>query len=156
MKEKKIRIGVDVGGTTVKLGLFDVQGTVKDKWEIPTRKENGGEAILPDIAASIKEKLAVDQIVDEDVLGIGIGIPGPIDNQGVVPHTANLGWGRKEVTRELSQLTGFPCKGGNDAHNCEPGISCSIPHTDLPYQQRHNHRYQCTGNHGDGHGGQHC
>ena len=48
--------------------------------------------------------------------GIGIGIPGPINEEGVVPHTANLGWGYKEVTRELEELTGLPCKGGNDAN----------------------------------------
>ena len=48
--------GIDIGGTTVKMGLFDEEGTMIDKWEIVTHKENGGEQILPDIAASIKEK----------------------------------------------------------------------------------------------------
>lgn len=112
----KYCVGVDVGGTTVKFGIFTECGTLVDKWEIPTRKEDEGAAILPDIAASIKEKLSANQIADEAVLGIGIGVPGPINSEGVVPHTANLGWGRKEVTRELSELTGFPCKGGNDAN----------------------------------------
>ena len=51
-------IGVDVGGTTVKLGFFDVEGNLLDKWEIPTRTENGGEKILPDVADSIKAKMA--------------------------------------------------------------------------------------------------
>lgn len=109
-------VGVDVGGTTVKIGLFKESGELLDKWEIVTRTENGGEAILPDIAASIQEKLAQKQIDKKDVLGIGIGVPGPIDAQGVIPHTANLGWGRKEVTKELSELTGLLCKGGNDAN----------------------------------------
>ena len=112
----KYCVGVDVGGTSVKIGLFKECGELLDKWEIPTRKENGGEAILPDVAASIKEKLEANQVASEDVLGIGIGIPGPINGEGVVPHTANLGWGRKEVTKELAELTGFPCKGGNDAN----------------------------------------
>ena len=48
--------GIDIGGTTVKMGLFDEEGTMIDKWEIVTHKEDGGEQILPDIAASIKEK----------------------------------------------------------------------------------------------------
>ena len=54
---KKYRIGVDIGGTTVKMGFLDIQGNLIDKWEIPTRKENGGENILPDVARSIEEKL---------------------------------------------------------------------------------------------------
>lgn len=113
---KKYVFGVDVGGTTVKMGLFTVDGEVLDKWEIKTHTENGGEAILPDIAASVDGKLAEKEISKEEVAGIGIGIPGPIDENGVVPHTANLGWGYKEVTRELSELTGLVCKGGNDAN----------------------------------------
>lgn len=113
---KKYVFGVDVGGTTVKMGLFTVDGEVLDKWEIKTHTENGGEAILQDIAASVNGKLAEKEISKEEVAGIGIGIPGPIDENGVVPHTANLGWGYKEVTRELSELTGLVCKGGNDAN----------------------------------------
>ena len=49
--------GVDVGGTTVKLGLFDIDGNLQDKWEIPTRTENGGVNILPDVAASVQAKM---------------------------------------------------------------------------------------------------
>ena len=113
---KKYVFGVDVGGTTVKMGLFNVDGEVLDKWEIKTHTENGGEAILPDIVASALAKLEEKNIVKDEVAGIGIGIPGPINDEGVVPHTANLGWGYKEVTRELEELTGLPCKGGNDAN----------------------------------------
>lgn len=113
---KKYVFGVDVGGTTVKMGLFNVDGEVLDKWEIKTRTENGGEAILPDIAASALAKLEEKGIAKEEVAGVGIGIPGPINDGGVVPHTANLGWGYKEVTKELEELTGLPCKGGNDAN----------------------------------------
>ncbi len=113
---KKYAVGVDVGGTTVKMGLFTIEGEVLDKWEIKTRTENGGEAILPDIAAAINAKLAEKNISKGEVEGIGIGIPGPINDDGVVPHTANLGWGYKEVSRELSELTELPCKGGNDAN----------------------------------------
>ena len=113
---KKYVFGVDVGGTTVKMGLFNVDGEVLDKWEIKTRTENGGEAILPDIAASALAKLEEKGIAKDEVAGMGIGIPGPINDEGIVPHTANLGWGYKEVTKELEQLTGLPCKGGNDAN----------------------------------------
>ena len=98
------------------MGLFNVAGEVLEKWEIKTRTENGGEAIIPDIAAAANGKLEEKGIAKEEVAGIGIGIPGPINEEGVVPHTANLGWGYKEVTRELEELTGLPCKGGNDAN----------------------------------------
>lgn len=108
--------GIDVGGTTVKMGLFRTDGQVLDKWEIPTRTENGGKAILPDIAASVLAKLKEKGIDKEEVSGIGIGVPGPINAEGTVPHTANLGWGYKEVTKELQELTGLICKGGNDAN----------------------------------------
>lgn len=113
---KKYCFGVDVGGTTVKMGLFNVDGEVLDKWEIKTRTENGGEAILPDIADAIHKKLGEKDISKEEVVGIGIGIPGPINEAGVVPHTANLGWGYKEVSKEMTELTGLLCKGGNDAN----------------------------------------
>ena len=113
---KKYVFGVDVGGTTVKMGLFNVDGEVLDKWEIKTHTENNGKDILPDIAAAVEAKLAEKGIEKEAVAGVGIGIPGPIDEDGVVPHTANLGWGYKEVSKELSELTGLPCKGGNDAN----------------------------------------
>lgn len=113
---KKYCFGVDVGGTTVKMGLFNIDGEVLDKWEIKTHTENGGKDILPDIAAAVNAKLEEKGISKEEVAGVGCGIPGPINEEGVVPHTANLGWGYKEVSRELSELTGLTCKGGNDAN----------------------------------------
>lgn len=113
---KKYCFGVDVGGTTVKLGLFNIEGEVLDKWEIKTRTEDGGKDILPDIAAAVNAKLEEKGISKEEVAGVGCGIPGPINEEGVVPHTANLGWGYKEVSRELSELTGLTCRGGNDAN----------------------------------------
>ena len=113
---KEYCFGIDVGGTTVKMGLFRTDGTLLDKWEIPTRTENGGEAILPDIAASALGRLEKMGLTKEMVEGIGIDVPGPINEEGVVPHTANLGWGYKEVTRELEELTGLKCRAGNDAN----------------------------------------
>ena len=53
---KKYCFGIDVGGTTVKCGLFTVDGEVLDKWEIETRTEDNGVNILPDVAATIKCK----------------------------------------------------------------------------------------------------
>ena len=53
----KFVFGVDLGGTTVKMGLFTEDATLVDKWEIPTDKADKGAKILPDIAASIQEKI---------------------------------------------------------------------------------------------------
>ncbi len=108
--------GVDIGGTTVKIGLFKTEGEVIEKWEIKTRTANGGEAILPDIAASLMEKLDAYGIEKSSLVGIGVGVPAPVNEDGIVQKTANLGWGYKEVKRELEELTGVPVKVGNDAN----------------------------------------
>lgn len=112
----KYVFGVDLGGTTVKLGLFDVSGEVLDKWEIVTRKENQGGYILSDIAQSIQGKIEEKAIAKEDIAGIGMGVPGPVKEDGTVVKCANLGWGIFNVAEELSSLTGLPVKVGNDAN----------------------------------------
>ena len=112
----KYCFGVDIGGTTVKLGLFTTEGEIVDKWEIKTRTENQGEAVLPDIAAALNEKLEEKQIPKDEVEGIGVGVPAPVDSEGVVQNTANLGWGYKEVKREMEELSGMKAEIGNDAN----------------------------------------
>lgn len=108
--------GVDVGGTTVKLGLFDMQGNVREKWEIPTRTEDNGKNILPDVATSILKKLEELDIPENEVAGIGIGTPGPVDDNGIVRKAVNLGWDVLDLNEQLSSLTGMRVKGGNDAN----------------------------------------
>ncbi|MBQ8188917.1 MAG: ROK family glucokinase [Lachnospiraceae bacterium] len=113
----KYSFGVDLGGTTVKLGFFDTEGNVLDKWEIKTRTENGGANILPDIAEAIKGKMAEKSVAKEDVVGVGIGVPGPVDSKGIVHKCVNLGWGVFNINEELSKhLDGIAVKGGNDAN----------------------------------------
>ncbi|HJB87340.1 MAG TPA: ROK family glucokinase [Candidatus Dorea faecigallinarum] len=112
----KYCFGVDIGGTTVKIGLFTTEGELLEKWEIKTRTENHGEAILPDVAESLQNKMQEKNIRKSEVDGIGIGIPAPVMEDGVVQKTANLGWGHKEVTREMKELTGIPVAAGNDAN----------------------------------------
>ncbi|MDO4308862.1 MAG: ROK family glucokinase [Eubacteriales bacterium] len=108
--------GIDVGGTTVKCGLFLTDGTLVEKWEIPTRTEENGKAILPDVAETIKAKIAERGIAKEDVQGVGIGIPGPVNENGDAFCAVNLFWGFTPVAKELSELTGLPAKAGNDAN----------------------------------------
>lgn len=112
----KTIFGVDLGGTTVKLGYFDMDGNVLDKWEIPTRKEDNGSLILPDIAKAILDKMEEKGLEKEDVVGVGIGVPGPVNDDGVIFMAANLGWGIMNINEELSKLTGLPVKAGNDAN----------------------------------------
>ncbi|MBE6982810.1 MAG: ROK family glucokinase [Ruminococcaceae bacterium] len=107
--------GIDLGGTTVKLAFFEENGTCLSKWEISTDKTDNGSRILSDIATSVTAYLEENQVCREDVLGIGIGVPGSVDLYGVVFNCINLGWGKKDVPRELGDLTGLPVACGNDA-----------------------------------------
>ena len=113
---KKYCFGIDVGGTTVKMGLFTTEGELLDKWEIPTRKEDGGAYFLNDVAASVEAKLAEKNIAKEDVAGAGIGVPGPTLDTGYVSICVNLGWKDKNPANELSELLSIPVKAGNDAN----------------------------------------
>ena len=108
--------GVDLGGTTVKIAYFDETGNLLEKWEIPTVTENNGAQILPDIATSIRQYIECNQLDESDILGLGIGVPGPVDAKGVVNKCVNLGWGVFDIAEELSRLTGFPVKAANDAN----------------------------------------
>ena len=113
---KNYGFGIDVGGTTVKVGFFETIGALLDKWEIKTNTANGGEAILPDIAKTIEEKLSKEGISKDEVQGIGIGVPGPVLNASVVTRCVNLGWGEIDVAGTLSKIIGLPVKVGNDAN----------------------------------------
>ena len=112
----KYGFGIDLGGTTVKIAYFDETGNMLDKWEIPTVTTGGGSQILPDIAASIRQYIDGNQINETAILGLGIGVPGPVDAKGVVNKCVNLGWGVFNIADELCRLTGFPVKAGNDAN----------------------------------------
>ena len=109
--------GIDVGGTSVKCGLFQTDGTLLDKWEIPTRTENGGSEILPDIAKSVKAKMGEKGITADDVAGVGIDVPGPVNDKGELSIAVNLNWGYKNIVKELSdELGGMAVKAANDAN----------------------------------------
>ena len=112
----KYGFGVDLGGTTVKIAYFDETGTMLDKWEIPTVTADGGKRILPDIAGSIADYRKSHSIEDASLLGLGIGVPGPVDAAGTVNRCVNLGWGVFNIAQELGDLTGLPVKAGNDAN----------------------------------------
>ena len=112
----KYGFGVDLGGTTVKLAFFDETGNLLHKWEIPTVTENNGSRILPDIADALEGYLRENGIDKSQVIGVGIGVPGPVDGKGLVNRCINLGWGVFNIQHTLSGLTGLPVKAGNDAN----------------------------------------
>ena len=112
----KYGFGIDLGGTTVKLAYFDENGTMLHKWEIPTNTAEGGSQILPDIAKAVEGYLGENNIPRESIIGLGIGVPGPVDVNGTVNKCVNLGWGRFNISKELERLTGFPVQAGNDAN----------------------------------------
>ncbi|MEE0061605.1 MAG: ROK family glucokinase [Acutalibacteraceae bacterium] len=113
---KKYAFGVDIGGTTIKMGFFETTGVLVEKWEIPTRTEENGVNILPDIAAEIDKKINEKSIDKADIEGIGVGVPGPVDDDGTVFKCVNLGWGVFNVEIELNRLTELKVKVGNDAN----------------------------------------
>ncbi len=113
---KKYGFGVDVGGTTIKMGFFETDGKLLDKWEIKTDTSDNGRNILSDIAQAVDNKLAQECISKSEVQGIGIGVPGPVRSDGVVNGCVNLGWGVVNVAETLGSLTGLAVKVGNDAN----------------------------------------
>lgn len=113
----KYGFGVDIGGTTCKIGLFSTDGELVEKWEIPTDTADGGDRILSDIAASIKEKLSEKGIASDEVTGIGFGVPGAVNDDGSVNRCVNLGWGVRPIETELSGLMGgMKVRAANDAN----------------------------------------
>lgn len=112
----KYGFGVDLGGTTVKIGLFTDDGKLTEKWEIPTDTSDNGVNVLPDIAKAVKDKMAERSIDKADVVGIGIGVPGPVTADGVVHRLVNIGWGDVAIEKDLSELSGLPVVAGNDAN----------------------------------------
>lgn len=118
---KNYGFGADIGGTTIKLGLFNLYGVLLEKWEIPTNTADGGVTILDDVAESIFEKMKERGIEKEEVQGIGLGVPGPVNDKGIVQRCVNLGWGIFDVEKVLSEKTGMYVKAGNDANTATLG-----------------------------------
>lgn len=99
----KYCFGIDIGGTTVKCGLFTVEGRLVDKWEIVTDKSEQGKKILKDVAAAVAGKMREKSIPAEDVFGLGVGVPGPVLSQSIVKGCVNLGWAEYNVKEELEK-----------------------------------------------------
>ncbi|KGX90869.1 glucokinase [Pontibacillus halophilus JSM 076056 = DSM 19796] len=116
MGEKKL-IGVDIGGTTVKIAFITQEGEIMEKWEIPTVLENEGASIVQDIADSIGSKQAEQSLLHEEFAGIGVGAPGFIEEEtGLIYEAVNIGWVNFELSKQLNEATGYPVYVQNDAN----------------------------------------
>lgn len=113
----KYILSVDIGGTSVKLGLFNEQGLLLKKWEINTRKEGNGKYIIPDIVSSIGEKLQERGIDRSQVMGVGVDVPGPVIRDSTVTECVNIGWGTVNVSKELGDLLSLEVIVGNGDHS---------------------------------------
>ena len=113
----KYAFGVDIGGTSVKLGLFNEMGELLDKWEIPTDKTNNGEKIIPDIVDSIKEKMTEKELSVGDLAGIGVGVPGAVDHENrLVARAVNIGWEPFDIAEAFNAYIDVPVVAANDAN----------------------------------------
>lgn len=113
---KKYCFGIDIGGTSVKCGLFTQNGEIIEKWEIETRRESKGANVPGDVAETVLNKMSERGINKNDIIGIGIGVPGPVTEDGTVLKCANLGWDTFNVTEKMSSLTGLSVAAANDAN----------------------------------------
>lgn len=113
---KKYCFGIDVGGTTIKCGFFDTEGILLEKWEIPTRSEENGSKILPDIAKTVNDKIAERGLDKNEIEGIGIDIPGPVHEDGQVDFAVNIHWGHVNIVGEVEKMTGIRTEALNDAN----------------------------------------
>ncbi|MGN0135580.1 ROK family glucokinase [Anaerotignum sp.] len=108
--------GIDIGGTTVKIGLVTETGRIAANWEIPTRKGSDPKGLLEDVKASLESCLREKKIPKEDILGIGMAAPGPVTADGVLHGAVNIGWGDVDLAAEAEGIIGIsPVRIGNDA-----------------------------------------
>lgn len=113
---EQLCFGVDIGGTAVKVGLFSSEGKLLQKWDFATRKTKNGKDILKDSSDFILNKIKELNLTRDAIVGIGVGIPGPVRDNGEVLELPNLGLGHFNIEEEMYELTGFKVKAGNDAN----------------------------------------
>ncbi|MDQ0299697.1 glucokinase [Salibacterium salarium] len=115
-------LGIDVGGTSVKMAIFSQQGKLIDKWSIATNQKNNGEFILEDISVSVKEKWQELDMAASQFAGAGVGVPGFVDmNQGTIDFAVNIGWKNYPISSILSKQLSIPVIVDNDANLAAAG-----------------------------------
>ena len=120
----KYCFGIDIGGTTVKIGLVAENGEIVTRWEVPTRKGSDPSGLLEDVKASLENCMAERNIVKGNILGIGMAAPGPVTSDGVLHGCVNIGWGDVDLDDLAEEIIGIsPVRIGNDARVAALGES---------------------------------
>ncbi|HEL2441502.1 TPA: ROK family glucokinase [Streptococcus suis] len=114
---KKI-IGIDLGGTSVKLAILTTEGEIQEKWSIKTNILDEGSHIVPDIIDSIKHRFESHGLTKDDFLGVGMGSPGVVDSEaGTVIGAYNLNWKTFQLVKDqFESALGLPFFIDNDAN----------------------------------------
>jgi glucokinase len=111
-------IGVDIGGTNVKIGIVTKTGRVIDSMSFKTNMPKSADTLIDEIIQNIKSLILQDNLKLEDINAIGFGIPGLIDSKnGIILKAANLGWSKVDFLRKFNSKLNIPAKIENDA-NC--------------------------------------
>jgi glucokinase len=114
---EKIYVGVDLGGTNIKIGICDGEGRLLFPFEGPTHSEQGSQAVLERIAQYVRDAVAAAGFVWEQVVGVGAGIAGFLQaDEGIVIFSPNLLWRDVPVKRVLQDLLDVPVAIDNDAN----------------------------------------
>lgn len=109
--------GVDIGGTNTKIGIVSSEGRIVAKESIKTLSMEGVESTLKRIWASIKGLLEKNEINYEDLLGVGMGIPGPVREQEIVGFFANFPWEKNlNIAKLFRNISGKETKLENDVN----------------------------------------
>jgi glucokinase len=115
--DEKWLVGVDIGGTTIKMAFVSLEGDILHMWEIETDKSNSGQHIPASIASSLRQKLTELNETKSRLIGIGVGAPGPVNvDDGTIEGAINLGWGKYPLKDILEQVTSLPVTVDNDAN----------------------------------------
>ncbi|TLS36324.1 ROK family glucokinase [Pseudalkalibacillus caeni] len=115
--EEKWLVGVDLGGTTIKIAFISEHGDIVEKWEIPTDKSEKGKNITTDIARAIDMKLERLNVNKSKLAGIGMGAPGFIEMEtGFIYQAVNIGWKDFPLKDRLEAETGLQVMVDNDAN----------------------------------------
>ncbi len=116
--EQKLTVGIDLGGTNLECGIVTEQGTVLHRVTRRSRPERGSEPVLDDMAELIESVIKEIGASTDEVVGIGIGAPGPLSHRdGIIFKAANLpGWENVRVPRGIIRRVGLPTTLENDGN----------------------------------------
>jgi len=124
--EKKYSIGVDLGGTNIVSAIVNYQGKIVSRLKVPTLAEKGKEATVKRIIEAIHKNIAQSTITPDDIIGIGIGAPGPLDiKRGIINFAPNLpGWRDIPLKKILEDEFNMKIVLENDANAAAWGERC--------------------------------